>query len=471
MPQVANPHLALRLHRVAQAWLLLALGLGHAADWRDTVATLVAGAPAGAEVAVAVDDLTGQQPPLRRGAEGALSLASLTKLAVSAAALTEFGPAWQFRTRVVGLGPIADGSVPGLGVIAGGDPGFDEHLHDDADQAFAAWAVELLKQGVRRIAGDIVIDVSLFSGPIRPTTYPQDARNQQSWFSAPASAFACADNCIEVRVVPTKAGQAAEVQVRPRSPRITVRNQTRTVATKVPSDLVVNRDADANAITVSGTYSRTTAWFPLAIHSEPDQLAADHLKAVLTANGVTVSGSARLAAVAADAGPLLIDVRHDLLPALTVLNQHSQNFYGEQVLRMLGVQRSGTGSLAAGCEALAAILVPLAGEGAALLDGSGLSYDNRASTAWVVGLLAAMQRTPHAAAYKATLKDHPAGKVQMKVKTGTLAIARNLAGYLDTPSGGRYAFAIILNKGTAPGMAWAPALLDKLTAALVQGLP
>ena len=41
---------------------------------------------------------------------------------------------------------------------------------------------------------------------------PQDQDNQQRWYSAPASAFAWNDNCIEVRVVPTRVGERASIE-------------------------------------------------------------------------------------------------------------------------------------------------------------------------------------------------------------------------------------------------------------------
>ncbi|MBA2482724.1 MAG: D-alanyl-D-alanine carboxypeptidase/D-alanyl-D-alanine-endopeptidase [Planctomycetes bacterium] len=422
--------------------------------------------PAGGRASVALLDLTTDTWVYQRQAEQPLSLASTTKLLTAAAAFAELGPAFRFSTRVVGIGPQHGDSLSGLGIIGGGDPCLDGHFYDeDPDLVFRQWADHCKRLGIARILGDIVIDNRLFAGPIRPETYPQDAENQQRWYSAPASAFAWNDNCIEVRMVPTVPGHPAEAQVRPHSRRIQVRNLTRTVAGKSDSRFSVTRDGDDNILTVSGTYTKPTAWFPLAIADEPDLLAADHLKHVLERAGIAVSGEVRIGAVEPNAGPLLIDLQHDLVPALTLMNQHSQNFYAEQVLRQIGAHRLRQGSIDAGCKAVLEVLAPALGRSAAtvsLLDGSGLSYDNRASAEAMVTLLRAMHRSDWRDAFTSTLKSKDSGKSRGMVKTGTLAIACCLAGYVDLPSGHRLGFAILLNKGTARDFGWASKLRESL---------
>ncbi len=414
--------------------------------------------PSAGIAAVMVYDVTGSKLLYERDAHRPLSIASLTKALVAAAALWELGSEVAFRTRVVALGPIINGSVAGIGVIGGGSPCLDEHFsRRDPDRFFTEWAAALRARGVERVDGDLVIDARLFSGPIRPTTYPQDADNLSRWYSAPASAFAWNDNCISVRVVPTRPGEACRIETRPRSPRIGVRNLTKTVSKKDDNGIRVTRAADDNAVTVSGTYSKTTAWFDLAIHADPDLLAGDHLKAVLADSGIAVRGTVRLGEVT-PVGDDLVDLRQPLVPALAIMNQRSQNFYGEQLLRLLGARRGHEGSVAAGSRALATILaenVAGAGAGAAIIDGSGLSYGNRASAAFVVATLVAMHGSPHRAVFYESLKLEDDVKPPARVKTGTLAIASCLAGYIDRRDGNRWAFAILLNKGEASAFGWA----------------
>ena len=125
------------------------------------------------------------------------------------------------------------------------------------------------------------------------------------------------------------------------------------------------------------------------------------------------------------------------MPALTILNTRSQNFYGEQILRTVGRERDGEGSIEQGIASTPAVLEKDLGVAppTALLDGSGLSYGNKATATQIAALLRAMHRRPDGAAYTATLKEKWSGKIRCRVKTGSLAITRCLAGYI--PKGDR----------------------------------
>jgi D-alanyl-D-alanine carboxypeptidase/D-alanyl-D-alanine-endopeptidase (penicillin-binding protein 4) len=457
------------MHVLSALTLSLLGSVALAADLDSRIDQILTAVPRGGLVGVAVYDLGVNQWLAKHEADKPRTLASTTKALVGAAALTQLGPNFQFHTHVYGLGAVGP-RLQGLGVVGGGDPTLDGHFSDDEpDKFFLGWAEQLKKQGVVAIDGDIVIDSRLFSGPIRPDTYPQDQENQQRWYSAPASAFAWNDNCIEVRVVPTRVGERAEVQVRPDTTRIKVTNTARTVAGKGDKAIFVTRDAAANAVTVSGNYAQATPWFPLSIATDPDLLAGDHLKSVLTRAGIPVSGQVRLGAVDPRAGRLLIDQASPLVPAISLMLHNSQNFYGEQLLRLLGFERFHDGSIVSGAKATTQILRRLVGAKAdqiTLLDGSGLSYGNEASPEAMVEMLVAMHRSPLRDAFYDSLKERNLGRIQGRVKTGTLAVATCLVGYLDPPSGHRLAFAILFNRGQARNFDWAPRTRDQVYRAI-----
>ena len=436
-----------------------------AAALEERLAGAFAQVPRGGEAAVAVWDCRAGRWAAVAGDPGALRLASTTKLLVAAAALRELGPRFQFITRVYALGPVQAGTVPGLGVIGGGDPTLDEHFWaEDPENCFRQWAGRLRAAGIVRIAGDLLIDNRLFQGPARPATYPSEGGNLQRWFSAPASAFAFNDNCIDVRAVPTQPGAPCRIDLRPRSPRISVENATRTVAGSGDARFQVVRAAAANAVTVSGSYGKPTAWFPMAIHEDPDLLAGDALAAVLREAGIAFTGQVRLGAVDVRLGPLLIDHRSDLGPALNLMNQHSQNFYGEQLLRLVAVRKGQPGSIEAGTRAVMDSCAPLLGGEAAtvrILDGSGLSYGNIASARGLCRLLASMDASPLGPLFAASLKNRPHAGLLGKVKTGTLATAACLAGFVEGP-GGRLAFVVLLGQGRAEAWGWGSGLRDRV---------
>ncbi len=453
--------------------LLMLAASSPGADLGGRLDRTLATVPAGGQAALAVFDLTARGWLYRANIDQPLSLASTTKLITAAAALHGLGADYQFSTKLVALGPIQAGSLPGLGVIGGGDPSFDGEMQNNRpDQVFLDWAEQLKAAGVERIDGDLVVDNRFFSGPSRPPTWPQDQDNLQRWYSAPASAFAWLDNCIEVRVVPTAVGQPATVEVRPYSERITARNLTRTVTGKA-GKVVVSRERGGNAVTVSGTTGRATDWFPLSIHNNPDLLAGDHLKATLTRAGIVVSGDVRLGQIPAGA-TVLIDHQSPLRPALERMLVNSQNFYAEQILRVLGAVRGNEGSTTVGCSTALATLRAQLGptiDEIEMFDGSGLSYDNRASAFALVKLLSAMRQGPHSAPYVASLKSENWAKATGRVKTGTHAQSRALAGYITTKQGHVLAFAILLNRGDSRDIGWAVGMRDKLFRIIAEEVP
>jgi len=435
------------------------------ADLAGRVGAALGQVPRGGEAAVAVWDCRARGWAAVAGDPGPLRLASTTKLLVAAAALRDLGRDFRFITRIHALGPIAGGAIPGLGVVGGGDPTLDEHFwNGDPETCLRQWAARIRAAGVTRIDGDLVIDNRLFAGPIRPATYPRDGGNLIKWYSAPASAFAFNDNCIDVRAVPTAPGRACRVETRPRSPRIAVDNRTATAAGGGDARFQVDRAPDANALIVSGSYAAATAWFPVAINHDPDLLAGDAFAAALQDAGIVLAGQVRLGAVDPRKGPLLVEHRSDLVPAVTLMNQHSQNFYAEQILRLVAVRRGQPGSIAAGSAAVMASVGPLMGDDAAsvrIIDGSGLSYGNVGSARALCRLVAAVDASDLGPLFAASLKDKPYAGLVGKVKTGTLATAACLAGLVEGRSG-RYAFAILLGRGEAGSWDWGPRLRDRL---------
>ena len=405
-------------------------------------------------------------------------LASVTKLLVSAAAFCELGPDYEMRTSLYRLGHLSNNSIPGLGIIGRGDPCLDEHFTDKKPNLiFERWAARLKSLGIQRVKGDLVIDASYFSGPAKPLSYPQDHRNQQQWYSAPASAFAWNDNCIEVRAVPTSPGKACRIEIRPNSPAIKSINKSKTVAAKGNKTFIVSRLENKNTVAVSGKYHKTTSWFPLSIHDNADQLAGDHCKYILEQQGIKIDGRVRIDTFNVNADQLLFEHSSKLTPALNILNQRSQNFYGEQILRILGQRFQNQGSVDFGCAAVKHYLnkhLKMPSDNMHILDGSGLSYDNKASARQIGQLLHGMHRHQHKTVFYNSLRTPTyswAKKTPSRVKTGSLAIARCLAGYIDSKNKQRrYAFAILINKGSAKSFSWASKLREQLYKIMVQRL-
>jgi D-alanyl-D-alanine carboxypeptidase/D-alanyl-D-alanine-endopeptidase (penicillin-binding protein 4) len=166
---------------------------------------------------------------------------------------------------------------------------------------------------------------------------------------------------------------------------------------------------------------------------------------------------------------------------IRVVNSESQNLHAEMLLRLVGLKVTGEGSARAGHEAVRGILKRLGVDDAGwvLADGSGLARTNLLTPHGVVTLLAAMDRHPHAVAFRdslavagvtGTLEKRLRGTAaenRLLGKTGSLQLASALAGYVTTVRGERLALAIFVNNQATRGRE-ATSAVDRVAALLAE---
>ena len=137
-------------------------------------------------------------------------------------------------------------------------------------------------------------------------------------------------------------------------------------------------------------------------------------------------------------------------------NRPSDNYFAETLLKNLGADFGSSGTTAAGA-VVARRQAARYGARPTIVDGSGLSRQNRTTPRDVVRLLdgldesdiAAPMRVSLAVAGKSgTLFDRmrdTAAKGRCRAKTGTISGVSNLAGYCNSKSGARLAFAFLMS--------------------------
>jgi D-alanyl-D-alanine carboxypeptidase/D-alanyl-D-alanine-endopeptidase (penicillin-binding protein 4) len=188
---------------------------------------------------------------------------------------------------------------------------------------------------------------------------------------------------------------------------------------------------------------------------------------VLEARGIRVTGGVATSSDPLPPGRRVLAAHESptMAEIVRVVNKESQNLHAEILLRLVGLKARGEGSLATGHEAVAAFVKRLGvpDEGWGLADGSGMSGFDLLTPRGLVALLVAMDRRPEAAAFRDSLpiagvdgtlekrmKGTPA-EGRVAAKTGSLRLARALAGYVTTARGERLAFAIVVNNHEGKG--------------------
>ena len=189
--------------------------------------------------------------------------------------------------------------------------------------------------------------------------------------------------------------------------------------------------------------------------SRPALFAAQRFERELRRAGVSVLRDARTGIAPANAQLVLRAPSLPLASLLARINQPSDNFGAEMLLKQLGARFDGNGSTARGARVVDQAMAEL-GVSARVVDGSGLSRANRTTAADVVTLLGAMHASPDGPAFErslpvagrsGTLRRRMRGTIaegRCRAKTGTLTGVSALAGYCDAPSG-RLAFAFLMN--------------------------
>jgi D-alanyl-D-alanine carboxypeptidase/D-alanyl-D-alanine-endopeptidase (penicillin-binding protein 4) len=210
----------------------------------------------------------------------------------------------------------------------------------------------------------------------------------------------------------------------------------------------------------------------------PALVAAQLFDRALAAEGVAVAGQAILGTAVETAAVLARTTSAPLGGLLRSVNRESDNFTAEMLLKHLGALEVGKGTTAAGAAAVRAALqeasVPLAG--VRVVDGSGLSLDDRLTVEALAAILVAAWQDPllrgsflsslAVAGRNGTLERRlraPTVVGEVFAKTGTTARASSLAGYVK----GRYAFAVLQN-GSPVSYWWCRVAQDRFVTELAR---
>ncbi len=186
----------------------------------------------------------------------------------------------------------------------------------------------------------------------------------------------------------------------------------------------------------------------------PAAYAARELRLALRADGVRVAGASGAASAPAGAIQLASAPSPTIEQLIGLMLPPSDNFFAETLVKDLGAHFGGAGTTAAGAGVVSRTISTLLGIHPQVVDGSGLSEEDRTSPYQVADLLVALYPT----ALGKVLRESMAvagrsGTLELRMrgsaaagrcvgKTGTLTGVSNLVGYCPSEDGHTIAFAV-----------------------------
>jgi len=411
---------------------------GPAATGAGVVAALspmLRSAALGSHVGAVVDDLSTGQVLLSRDAGSGFAPASTAKLAVAVAALDVLGPAATFTTRVVS-GPTASSIV----LVGGGDPTLAAGHPPASDYPQPATLAALAAQTARALrarhihAVRLGYDTSLFTGPGMAPGWPDS--------------YVTTGNVTPI--------SSLEV------------DQGRLTASGAPQD--ANDPDNYRARTFS-----------------PAPEAAQAFASFLSGDGIRVRGAVRPAVAPRGSGTLTAVSSPPLAEIVAWMLTQSNNVIAENLARQVAIATGRPASFSGAAAAETAVLRQLGIRGIRLVDGSGLSPQDRitpnaevrlislAASASHPGLRAVITGLP-VAGFSGTLA--PGGSVfpdvgqpglgVVRAKTGNLLTVVSLAGLALARNGELFAFSFMADRlpsgGLDPGASDMTSLATSLAA-------
>lgn len=218
---------------------------------------------------------------------------------------------------------------------------------------------------------------------------------------------------------------------------------------------------------------------------EPARTAAEQFAALLTQQGIKVTGQIAPVTASGSATEIARVESATVLQIVESLIQHSDNQASEVMLRHVAIAEQQAGSFIAGAAAVKAVLTrnDIPTTGLTLYDGSGLSRDNRIAPTTLAHLVRAATRNepqgslvsdlPIAGFNGSLLRrfsgaSSAAAKGVARAKTGTLTGISSLAGIVQDADGRPIVFAIMADRTKTVGTLTAEAAIDRVVADLAR---
>jgi D-alanyl-D-alanine carboxypeptidase/D-alanyl-D-alanine-endopeptidase (penicillin-binding protein 4) len=386
-----------------------------------------------------------------------LAPASTQKLFTSAAAFELLGKEYRYTTRLGYTGAIKDGVLNGnIYVIGSGDPTLGSWRWKTTRDSLIIknWVAAVQQAGIRRIDGLVTTNEYGFTHQAIPDGWIwQDIGN---YYGAGAYSLNWRENQYDLilRSGNTIGDQVVITATRPAGGEYWRRVNELSSAARGSGDnayIYLGLGEDRNTL-VKGTIPVGEKAFSIS-GASPDPVSECITELALALD---------IAKVKSDTAPWsgrdIVNRKKEDVQGLQILATHqsppldsmnywflrrSINLYGEALVKTIAQQKTGLADTEKGVEEVRTFWAQQGIEKSAIhiIDGSGLSPQNRVTTDALVKVLQYARTRPWFHSFYTALPEYNG----MKMKSGSVGGARAFAGYHTSSAGKEYTFAIIVN--------------------------
>lgn len=397
--------------------------------------------------------------------------ASTMKLVTTATATQYLGRGYRFKTQLMYSGKLdtATGILHGdLYLIGGGDPtlGSKYYNKEGHERDFLyEWADSIYNYGIREINGRIIADGSKYRYDGVPTGWVWG--DLGNYYGAGPSGLTIFDNMckLEFETGPNAGDSTKIVCTYPFIPGLTFHNSVVSANSKSDNAYVFGAPYSLDWFVDGSIPKGRESFIVKASIPDPEYLAAIELDQAIAERGIHICYAPTTFRELDKSNPftkpeltsILTHSSPSLASIMDLVNQKSINLFAEHVLCEIAYKKSGKGSTYTGAQYCMKYWETKAEGSLFMTDGSGLSRSNSVSAEFLVNLLVYMNKTKSSKGFKNSLAI--AGKkgtmanvgrgtsAQGRVfgKSGTMTRVKSYAGYVDSKTGKKLAYAMIIN--------------------------
>ncbi|MGV3707180.1 MAG: D-alanyl-D-alanine carboxypeptidase/D-alanyl-D-alanine endopeptidase [Arcticibacter sp.] len=384
-----------------------------------------------------------------------LAPASTLKTMTSITGYSFLKAGYRWETLLGYTGTLQGGVLKGDLIIKGsGDPSLGSSRYNETkpEILLARWLEAAKRAGINKIEGHILADDLLFGTQTLPDGWVWgDIGN---YYGAGSTAMTWRENEIALNFVPgSRAGEAAALKsVEPQIPGLRIVNEITTGSAGTGDNVYAYSAPFSDIIYLRGTYGIDLKKPIKVSMPDPAIFLAHELRNKLNAGGISVSGVATtlrktsLEKNAPKEMPKIIDQYQspDISKIVYWLNQKSINLYAENLLKAAAIANGKTGSFDDATATLVSYWNKKLGidkNAIAILDGSGLSPENRVTTLAMSRILLSAKGESWFPQFYESLPLYN----NMKMKSGSIRNVLAYTGYQKSSSGTSLVFSFITN--------------------------